>query len=905
MQRLSLAGIAFFTVVSCNLSVTRAQPVESASQISSDSQIHLPVVFEKNEGQDLPETRFVGRSGGSIIRFTDGGPDIYPAGLRATPVRFRMLDSNPPESPAGQDELPGKTNYFVGNDASRWHRYIPTFGKVAYKGVAAGIDLVFYGTDRQLEHDFVVAPGADPQKIRFTLAGAKRRTVTPQGDLALSTGSGEILFHKPLAYQQIAGRKVSVDASFQTGRDGAVSFALGKYDPRYELVIDPVLTFSTYLDGSYDDFPFAITTDSAGNIYVAGYTQSPDYPLVSPYLGVCAGCPNPGNNIGYISKLDPTGHTLLYSTYFGGSTGETEVDDIAIDPAGNVVATGYTSSSGFPLAGKFPSSSSAGAYVFSLDATGAKLNHSEILGLVDFAYGAIGTRRFVLAVDDSSNVYVVGTTISVSSPDDIPMTPGTYANSIPAATEALFAVKLASDGSELYGTVIPTSSSANEGFIPQVGGIVLDPQGDLYISATASYIGPAITPGVIGPNWPSTNQFAAFVQALNPTASNLLFSTYLPGTNGAGPLLRAADGTLYIAGTTNETDLPVSTNAYQKTLSAGCSCNSAYVFHIDALGTTVLGATYLSGPIEYNNESTYYNSIALDGSGNVYVGGGTSSTQAPLLNPVTSVLDMTGNPTGEGTVLEGLTPDLSQLVFGSYFNGAGAGSQLTEMTITPANQLVFVGTTFAYNNFPTTSGAVQPNAPSTIPSGAVGYLHQYVASINLTATQDFTIVASGSMSQTVEPNGIATFTFTISPVNGPATPVVALSATGLPTGAQASFTPSPAPAAVGTTNVMLSVYVREQTALKGGGQRPGKGLPWVALCFLAPLIGAFRRVKRRIDCIAMLMLLAGGCWLGMMAGCGGGKAGNSGPPLAGTYNIAVTGSAGTLSHSTNVTLVVQ
>jgi hypothetical protein len=268
------------------------------------------------------------------------------------------------------------------------------------------------------------------------------------------------------------------------------------------------------------------------------------------------------------------------------------------------------------------------------------------------------------------------------------------------------------------------------------------------------------------------------------------------------------------------------------------------------------------------------------------------------LNPIVPVLDMTGNPTGWGTVLEGLTPDLSNLVFGSYFNGVGAGSQLTAMTIDSTNHLVFTGTTFAYQGFPTTTGVVQPNAPSNIPPGASGYQHQYVASIDLTTAQGFTLTASGTSSQTVQPGGTAMYTFSVGPSVGLTIPSMTLSVSGQPPGSSATFAPTSIPAGIGSRTVGLTVNVPNQMATRDSNGGAGGHAGLIALGFLL-LPFTCRLSGRRPGRLTMVALLAGAA---VLTGCGGST--GSGSTVAGTYTITVTATAGAVSHVTTVTLVV-
>jgi Bacterial Ig-like domain (group 3)/Protein of unknown function (DUF1573)/Beta-propeller repeat len=719
------------------LSVSSVTAQRAAAPANTPKQtISVPVIFELNQGQAHEPYRFIARNTGGNARFTDAGPDfLMGSAERKAVIQFRPVGVTSKTRAEGKLPLDGRANYFFGRDSSQWLENVPTFGRVAYSEIFPGVDLLFYGNHDRLEHDFIVSPHADPAKIRFALTGAEDILLTSSGDLVAAAAGAKLLLQKPVAYQTIDGRKVPIESSFRIDQSQTISFEVGHYDRDRELIIDPTLTFSTYLDGTHNDIAAAIATDSSGNIYIAGNTQSPDYTLVGPLRSTCSGCAD-GGTYGYISKLDPTGHTLLYSTYFGGS-GDSEIDAIAIDSSGNLVATGYTSTIDIPKAGNGPLWLVPGVFAFSLDPTGSTLNYSGIIGTTTSGYQGYELNYqyhgFALAVDGSSNVYIAGTTGADNGAPEFPVTAGTYGSGATSFGNAIFAVKLAPDGSQIYGTVIPSTSPTNSSYT-YVGGIAIDPQGDLYVSGMTAADLPA-TPGALVstfPNaYPDDGGFAGFLLELNPTASNLVFATYLPGTDRAGPVVRAADGSLYITGNTSETNLPVSSNALQKTLSPGCSCNNGYILHLNAAGTQVLGATYLSGTIPFSNEGTGFGSIALDNAGDVFVGGNTSSVDFPLVNPVVSYFDETGNNTDVVTVLAGLTPDLSQEVFGSYFNGNGAGAQLSAMTLDSNGHLLFAGGTFSDTNFITTANAYQPNAPAS-PSSSVAYEHQYVASVDLT-----------------------------------------------------------------------------------------------------------------------------------------------------------------------------
>jgi hypothetical protein len=335
------------------------------------SRISLPVIFEENQGQVGSEFRFLSRSNGLETLYAPSGIDMsIPDGLgRMTEVQMRWLHAGRPSIFAEQ-LLPGRSNYLVGSDPSRWIKGIPQFAQIRYHQLYPGIDLVFHGTGDSIEHDFQVQPGADPAKIAFRLD--QRSVVLKDGSLEVKGGAHALHFGKPLAYQEYGHERRPITAAFLVSVEGIVTFRLGAYDPSKALVIDPVLTFSTYLSGTASDTIRAITTDASGNVYVTGETAATDLPLKNPEQSTCANCAN-GDNDAFVTKLDPTGHTLLYSTYLGGSSGA-EGGSIAVDGQGNIVVSGTATGSDFPHTSAAPTYCQTTASCFFL--TSLKAHHS-------------------------------------------------------------------------------------------------------------------------------------------------------------------------------------------------------------------------------------------------------------------------------------------------------------------------------------------------------------------------------------------------------------------------------------------------------------------------------------------------------------------------------------------------
>jgi Beta-propeller repeat len=264
-------------------------------------------------------------------------------------IGFRLVGATP-VLPEGRNRLPGLSNYLSGADPSGWIQGVPHEEQVIYHGVYPGIDLIFHGNGGDIEHDFRVAASADPTQLRFRIQGAKKLAVTTSGDLSISCESGELVFRNPFAYQQLSSGWRQVAAAFVINADHSVQFRLGAYDNAREIVIDRVFSFSTYLAGSNNDAAFAITTDSAGNVYITGSTDSLDFPIKNGVLDTTSG------SNGFVSKLDPTGHTLLYSTYLGGSGsyGSTSGGGIVLDSNGNIIVAGISNTNDFPHVGSVP-----------------------------------------------------------------------------------------------------------------------------------------------------------------------------------------------------------------------------------------------------------------------------------------------------------------------------------------------------------------------------------------------------------------------------------------------------------------------------------------------------------------------------------------------------------------------
>jgi hypothetical protein len=328
----------------------------------------VPLRFEANEGQTDPRVKFISRGPQQTLFLTSTdailvlakhgpadeghsrGPDTLLASKRASAaaIRMRLVDANPAPTVSARDRVQGSVNYLVGDDPAKWRRGVPTYSKVHYEAVYPGIDLIYYGNQEQLEYDFVVGPGADPRRVRLAFDGVEQLDVDAGGDLVLHTAVGPVRQGRPVVYQGNGAARRHVQSRYVRHGEREVGFEIDTYDPHQPLIIDPVLSYSTYLGGTSFDGAAGIAVDAGGNAYVAGYTTSADFPTQVGALDDSLNGPAPDFSADvFITKLDSTGSVVLYSTFLGGSSSDVATA-IAVDAAGSVYLTGYSFSADFP-----------------------------------------------------------------------------------------------------------------------------------------------------------------------------------------------------------------------------------------------------------------------------------------------------------------------------------------------------------------------------------------------------------------------------------------------------------------------------------------------------------------------------------------------------------------------------
>ncbi len=684
--------------------MTPAAEAAGASQVSS-SYGKLPLSFEINQGQTDSQVKFLARGQGYGVFLT---PREAVLNLRtpqakvakgneaagAAVLRMRLAHANTKPALSGLDPLPGKSNYFIGNDPGNWQREVAQYARVKYAAVYPGIDLVYYGRQRQLEYDFVLAPGADPKRIELVFEGARKLSLDRQGNLILATAAGELVQRKPVVYQELEGRRTEVDGRYVLRGRKRAGFQVASYDARQPLVIDPVLSYSSYLGGSGNDIGHAIAVDSAGAAYVTGQTSSTNFPgaNVSPIQANWV-----GSNDVFVTKLNPEGTALVYSTYLGGS-GNDIGHAIAVDSTGNAYVTGETDSPTaagpglipFPTLGAIQPLYRGGgdAFITKINAAGNALVYSTYLG------GSGNERGYGIAVDASFNAYVTGHTSSsqgsVPGPGDFPTAAPLQAQNASLGNFDAFVTKINPAGSALvYSTFLGGNASE---FSIDGGAIAVDSGGSAYVGGTTGSPNfPGAGTSTIQPTWGgvATGRSDGFVVKFNAAGSALMYSTYLGGaTDDAvnGIALDAARNA-YVVGKTDSIDFPVTPGALQ-VLKGGPGFD-AFVSKLNAAGSALVYSTYLGGS---DGENAY--AVAVDRGGNAYVAGWTASSNFP------TVASLQASAGSGDAFISKLNAAGNALLFSTYLGAQSGVEQAYGIALDRFGSAYVTGQTNS-SNFPT------------------------------------------------------------------------------------------------------------------------------------------------------------------------------------------------------------
>ncbi len=661
-----LASLVLLSLLGAVLSVPPPMHPVKAPGIAPLSSV--PLSFEVNQGQTDPRVNFLARAPGSTLFFTP--TESVLALSQGHVVRMKLVGGNPHSTFEALDELPGKTNYYIGNDPAKWHTQVAHYSKVRYREVYPSIDLVFYGNQGRLEYDFIVAPGADPESIRLEYEGAEEMHLTAEGDLLLSSSRGEVRYRKPEVYQELEGIRRPVGARYTLRGKNQAAFDVDRYDPARPLVIDPVLSYSTYLGGSsLQSEDCGIAVDGSGNIYVAGTTLSADFPTRNAVQTTKSSA----SSDAFIIKLNPAGNTILYSTFLGGGGQATQAAKaVAVDPQGQAIVAGETSSPSFPTtAGAFQTRHGGrfDAFVVRLTAVGSLL-------FATFLGGGQPDGARAVAVDSSGAVYVTGETSSVDFPvanafQPVHRATGVCVSSAETSTgfvisvdidcRSAFVSKLSASGTSLlYSTYLGGTTAGGSRFVYTRGdegrGIAVDAEGNAFIvGATISADFP-VTSGVVQTR--SGGLRDAFITKLNSAGNALLYSTYLGGANQdvAQGVAIDASGNAYLAGESASTNFPTANPLFAANRGGG----DAFVAKLNPAGSALLYSTYLGGAAREEAVA-----VAVDASESAFLVGRTFSSDFPALN------SMQGNMAGrtDGFVAR-LNGSGSALLYSTFLGGS-------------------------------------------------------------------------------------------------------------------------------------------------------------------------------------------------------------------------------------------
>jgi Bacterial Ig-like domain (group 3)/Beta-propeller repeat len=688
------------------ISASQADPKAQARIL--DSYGKLPLSFEANHGQADARVKFLSRIGGYSLFLTGDEAVLTLSGKKASTnrakiasgvptsqsgmakpkaggvLRMKIRNANPAARVTGIDELSGTSNYFIGNDPTKWRTDVPTYAKVKYEEIYSGIDLVYYGNQRQLEYDFIVAPGADPRRIAFDVSGATQIRQDGHGDLVFKVGDDEIRWHKPVVYQEKDGARQLVATRYAVTDRNRVGFELAKYDASRPLYIDPLI-YSTYLGGSFGDGGSGIAVDSAGNAYVTGYTSSFNFPTMNPLQQAYGG----GNADAFVTKINAAGSALVYSTHLGGN-GSDAGNGIAVDSAGNAYVIGVTTSTNFPTMNPLQAANAGGqygydAFVARINPAGSALVYSTYLG------GSGDDSGSSIAVDSAGNAYVTGDTESADFPTMNPLQPAK------SGGYDAFVARLNPAGSALVYSTYLGGSGGDSG-----SGIAVDSAGNAYVTGYTESADFPVTSGAFQTVCGDVGcAYAdAFVTKINTTGSALVYSTHLGGNGsdlGNGIAVDSA-GNAYVTGRTFSTDFPTTPGAFQ-TIGSG----DAFVTKINTTGSALVYSTYLGGSMSDSG-----NGIAVDSAGNAYVTGSTDSNDFPTTPGAFQKVCNLGKNCGNyywDAFITRLNSSGSALVYSTYLGGSMSDSG-NDIAVDSAGNAYVTGGTQS-SNFPTTSGAFQ------------------------------------------------------------------------------------------------------------------------------------------------------------------------------------------------------
>jgi hypothetical protein len=651
----------------------------------------LPISFEENHGQIDFGVRYLAHVGNNAVYFTPGEAvlALYSRDSQKKPavsvLRMKWIGANPHPEMLAERPLPGRMNYLIGTDPANWHTNLPTFARVRYHGLFPGVDAVFYGKNGEIEYDLVLAPGRSPKTISFGLEGAQSMRLASNGDLVLKLANGEVRQHRPRVYQLNNSTRHLLYAHYVIHQDKTIGYEVAGMDHKLPLVIDPKLTYSTFIGSDTADSVNSIAVDQFGQTYITGSTV----------FGFPTKNPAQGNQLGtdaFVTKFSATGGTLIYSTILGGSSVDTG-NAIAIDRFGNAYVAGETSSTDFPTTpGVFqsPSSDADNGFVTKLSPSGSSFVYSLLLG------GGDSDSIQSLALDTEHRVYVTGFTCSTNFPVENAFQPVTIAQNCADGGGDAFVTRINAAGTDLdYSTYLDGS------FESFGSGIAVDSTFHAYVTGSTESPDFPTTPGAfqrilkakIIPGFPhDTHESNAFITKFSPDGASLVYSTYLGGSvnDVATAIALDSSGRACVTGGTQSGDFPVTSGAFQKTLHG---TQDAFVTQLQITGSGLFYSTFLGGSGVDTGKS-----VAVDSLGRAHVTGTTFSSDFPVSNAIQAHFGGS-----QDAFVSKLSANGAALFYSTYLGGAAADS--SNSIRLDSNGAAYIGGSTSSADFPTTSGA--------------------------------------------------------------------------------------------------------------------------------------------------------------------------------------------------------
>jgi hypothetical protein len=682
-----------------NLALDHSRPAHAVNALAD-----LPLYFVENRGQTNEAVKYVLQTQRGSVFFTpreivfqfvvpqNGGTaytdPIPPPGQEKSRVvednlHVQFLGSRQDVRVDALSECGAQISYFRGRDPEKWVRGARSYEKLLYSNLYPGIDLVTSGQAGKLKNEYIVRPGGEPTDITIRYHGAAGIEINDRGQLEIGLSTGKLIEDAPECYQEIDGRRVSVEAAFYVENGNTVRIDVADYRKDAELIIDPII-YATFLGSSDIDYGVAMDTDDSGNVYVAGFTASTNFPTTG---GAYDTTYNGGTYDFFVSKFNPSLSTLLYSTYLGGSGNETGGGltlDLAVDDSGNAYLTGYTDSTDFPTSpGAYDTTHNGGTYdafVTKINPAGSALVFSTYLGGNAADYG------YIIATDETGSIVgVAGSTFSAN----FPTTGGAYDTSHNGGSDGFLVVMNSSGTGLIYSTFF---GGTGTDIITDLGA---DNSGNVYLTGYTDSTDFPTSPGAYDTTY-SGGLYDGYVAKLDSSFTSLVYLTYLGGSGEDRALsmkINEYTGELFVTGRTSSTDFPVTFGVFDTSYNGGAY--DAFVTKINASGTALLYSTYLGGS---DNDGVH--SIASEKDKTAVVAGYTFSTDFPTTSDGT---DRTYNGGVNDIFVCRLSRLGTDLIFSTYVGGNSNEGLYKILSADFGNYLIFGFTASA--NFPATPGA--------------------------------------------------------------------------------------------------------------------------------------------------------------------------------------------------------